>query len=463
MVKPGAEAAGMDTHAETYRPQRKYGAMLGDERVSHFSYLAKCAAAFSKMPRSSVTRASSHLNKYRDEGVCKSRGYSQQRTVAEDNCCYFTLSLEECIPLQHRRNSSGYPSKMTKRDDAGNDTPQKVTAAEPETSAPRKVAQKKAAEGRTNELKQRIATRKANPTETETNVICDYDSFGKFIFRAGLYSPWKKSGVLANKLILAGTAGEPQNIREYCPYCKDYTTWQTTGTHGSAYYQTWQNRQRAALFPSSSQSASRDTSQVEHFGFFSLDFKCLQAQHQLVVYVKHSANNTVEKIGQFPSLAEFGFSEYKDLRKLLSTHSAQDDHDFGAALGLFAHGVGAGSFVYLRRILERLVTDRFLELRDENEWQEQTFNEKRMAEKIDFLKEHLPPFLVDNKAIYSVLSQGVHELSEEVCLAAFPVVREAIVQILQEELKRKREASQAKEAKKDLDKLATALKAEIKT
>ncbi|EAV40697.1 ATPase [Stappia aggregata IAM 12614] len=43
-------------------PHRKYRAMLGDERVPHFASLAKYAAAFFKMSRSSVTRASPRFN-----------------------------------------------------------------------------------------------------------------------------------------------------------------------------------------------------------------------------------------------------------------------------------------------------------------------------------------------------------------------------------------------------------------
>ena len=35
--------------------------------------------------------------------------------------------------------------------------------------------------------------------------------------------------------------------------------------------------------------------------------------------------------------------------------SKEDRKELGTAIGLFASGVGAGSYVYLRRILERLV------------------------------------------------------------------------------------------------------------
>jgi hypothetical protein len=61
--KPSVEAAGMDAQAATHRPHRKQGAMLGNERVSHFASLAKYAVAFFRMSRSSVTLVSSRYNR----------------------------------------------------------------------------------------------------------------------------------------------------------------------------------------------------------------------------------------------------------------------------------------------------------------------------------------------------------------------------------------------------------------
>lgn len=72
-----------------------------------------------------------------------------------------------------------------------------------------------------------------------------------------------------------------------------------------------------------------------------------------------------------------------------------------------------------------------------------------MSERIDLLKSHLPDFLVRNKKIYSILSLGVHELDERVCLDFFPVLRSSIVVILEEdkrkleELRRQQDLEQA--------------------
>lgn len=67
-------------------------------------------------------------------------------------------------------------------------------------------------------------------------------------------------------------------------------------------------------------------------------------------------------------------------------------------------------------------------------WDEDLYRRSRMDAKIDLLKEHLPGFLVENRGLYGILSVGVHTLSEDECLAAFPAVRLAIELILDDRL-----------------------------
>lgn len=69
----------------------------------------------------------------------------------------------------------------------------------------------------------------------------------------------------------------------------------------------------------------------------------------------------------------------------------------------------------------------------------------RMDEKIDALKAVLPPALVKNKATYTILSKGLHELDERTCQLYFPVVRSAIIRILEQDFQR-READKAEAA-----------------
>jgi hypothetical protein len=60
-----------------------------------------------------------------------------------------------------------------------------------------------------------------------------------------------------------------------------------------------------------------------------------------------------------------------------------------------------------------------------------------MAEKIDMLKSHLPAFLVENRRIYSIVSLGIHQLSENDCLAFFPILKQSTLFILEEDKQKK--------------------------
>ena len=83
----------------------------------------------------------------------------------------------------------------------------------------------------------------------------------------------------------------------------------------------------------------------------------------------------LQKIGQFPSLADIAIDESKTYRTVLTP---EDSSQFHKAIGLAAHGVGIGSFVYLRRIFERLVISRFAEFKTVEGWADDDFP-NRMA------------------------------------------------------------------------------------
>jgi hypothetical protein len=151
---------------------------------------------------------------------------------------------------------------------------------------------------------------------------------------------------------------------------------------------------------------------------------------------------TLQKTGQFPSSATIAFDESKKYNKLLSSGDAEEFH---RAIGLAAHNVGIGSFVYLRRIFERLIIKRYTDFKETEGWNDEDFYKLRMAEKVEFLKDHLPPFLVKNAKIYSILSVEIHELEEGQCLSYFGVLKQSLVLILREDKKKKEEREMQQE------------------
>jgi hypothetical protein len=115
-------------------------------------------------------------------------------------------------------------------------------------------------------------------------------------------------------------------------------------------------------------------------------------------------NLTIMKVGQHPSLADIAIDETR--QKYKAVLRGDNWAEFYKATGLAAHGEGIGSFVYLRRVFERLVQSRFDEFKTAEGWTDEEFNKLRMDEKIGFLKSHLPPFLFEIRRIYSIFSKG---------------------------------------------------------
>lgn len=163
-----------------------------------------------------------------------------------------------------------------------------------------------------------------------------------------------------------------------------------------------------------------DTTRLMNFEFIcSMDEK-----HHLDFTVLVN-DNSFMKIGQFPSIADITFPGLDDYKHVISK---QDRSELGTAIGLFANGVGAGSYVYLRRILERLVYQAKENAGDKVD--NDSFENAKVADRIKMLEGYLPDILIQNTTIYGILSKGIHELSEEDCLNYFPVVKECIFQIL---------------------------------
>jgi len=153
------------------------------------------------------------------------------------------------------------------------------------------------------------------------------------------------------------------------------------------------------------------------------------------------------KIGQYPSLADLGQANLKRYRKVLDEARMSD---LNRGIGLASHGVGVGSFVYLRRVFEHLVAEAASDAREADALDEQAFEAGRMSERIKLLQDFLPPFLVEHKDLYATLSDGVHNLSEEECLGLFDAIRIGIEVILDQRLEEAERAKKTAEARRAL-------------
>ncbi|RVA58217.1 short-chain dehydrogenase [Mesorhizobium sp. M7A.F.Ca.US.001.01.1.1] len=211
----------------------------------------------------------------------------------------------------------------------------------------------------------------------------------------------------------------------HCVWCGRHSTFKTSRPSG--HYHSWLHANNNGVLT----------------GHFSAFLKCQRDLTHVYSYFFRIDGLSFIKIGQFPSLEDIASSDIQRFRPVLEPSYFADLHRAG---GLFSHGIGVGAFVYLRRIFERLIARHHEDLSTPVDG----FATMRMEEKIDALKGVLPAALVENKAAYGILSKGVHELDEETCRKHFPVVRAAIIAILEEDL-------QAREKKKAADELRKAI------
>jgi hypothetical protein len=184
-------------------------------------------------------------------------------------------------------------------------------------------------------------------------------------------------------------------------------------------------------------------------------FTCTRTQHEayVVFYLKQS--DSIQKIGQFPSVADLQKPETAKYRKLLGQEQYKE---FTRALGLAAHGVGIGSFVYLRRIFENLIEEAHTAAQQDHGFDEDKYKRARMDEKIEMLSHRLPSFLIENKSIYGILSKGIHELTEAECLSWFGAVRLGIELILDEKSEQAEKRKKVQQAQAEIRKISQQIK-----
>ena len=187
---------------------------------------------------------------------------------------------------------------------------------------------------------------------------------------------------------------------------------------------------------------------------YKIVFLCTRDyNHKLIIYYRVTPSG-FEKIGQYPSIASLEsnvIAKYKSILK-------KDYIEFSKAIGLYSHGIGIGSFVYLRRIFENLIHETYsAHIKDLSIKTEDFFN-LRMDERIKLLKEYLPEFLVKNNKIYGILSKAIHSLSEIECLAIFDPIKTGIELILDQKLELVERHKKELEAEKIIQGIAGKIK-----
>lgn len=222
-----------------------------------------------------------------------------------------------------------------------------------------------------------------------------------------------------------------ERIDSYCPECNQHSIFSKSGSKARDIVDymsnSWVNK-----------------------GVFNIELECSRNPQHKLYFIFNVEEQTIQKIGQLPSIASLNLFDVKKYSKVLDFKYFKE---LTKAIGLVSHGIGVGSFVYLRRIFEFLIEEAHAKQSSSEAWDEEKFNQARMAEKIKILESELPSFLVENKSMYSILSKGIHELTEDECLESFPVLKVGIEIILDEKLEKMNKEKKLEEAKKAMVKL----------
>lgn len=243
----------------------------------------------------------------------------------------------------------------------------------------------------------------------------------------------------------------------FCPKCQRDSTFQVVAPERPPGFT--RNRKREILFKQQGASPELPPPQLGVHAVHSMCTRQNAHSQDFLFFIDQTitrdgegnpqVQNTFEKIGQHPSYGDLHLSKVKRYASVLTKPQLAE---LSRAIGLASHDVGIGSYVYLRRVFEALVEEANQTVRSDQSWDEQSYARSRMSEKISLLKGHLPTFLVEHPAMYSLMSKGVHELSEEECLKHFETLRIGIELILDEKLEHKERARKVHDAKAALQK-----------
>lgn len=176
---------------------------------------------------------------------------------------------------------------------------------------------------------------------------------------------------------------------------------------------------------------------ISYKEYFSREYKCAyNDSHSLVVdckLIKDGNELAIMKIGQYPSIADLQFPEFK---KYKSIFAYNDYMELKKALVLFSSGNGVGAFLYLRRVFENLVEEIHQEHNKDIGWDEVAYEKLHFNEKVkrlEKLDENVIPKGFNNfkTKIYDILGKGIHEYNETECLELFNPMKFCIEEILE--------------------------------
>lgn len=200
---------------------------------------------------------------------------------------------------------------------------------------------------------------------------------------------------------------------------------------------------------SSKKNLVENLKNVDFFTFYAR----ADCQHKMLINFMKLDDNTIMKIGQFPSPYEL--NDKINNKKFLKILSEEYAGYYKNACSLYSYNNCIGALTYLRRIFEKLLIDVFNDNKKELKIELDDYKKLRMEDKITTIKDYLPSIMQEQgfNKIYTKISGGIHNLSEKECSSIFLVLKEGIEEILIERLENKERIKRREKLSTDLNEI----------
>ena len=300
------------------------------------------------------------------------------------------------------------------------------------------------------------------------NIKSKDNVFGNFLVEKGLYDEIEITS--ENIYELADLIGGHVKINVYCPKCEE------TRVFSSEAIKMYRDEGDIMEFSLEEQVVSYQSEikkPIPHFAdapetpwqwnnaniandvrVMVFRFMCAMDESHRIDFIVLTEGNRMIKIGQYPSVADLSFPELKNYQKVMSK---DDVIELRRAIGLYADGIGVGSYVYLRRIFERILDKTSKKAIEDGKIDAEKYKLAHMDEKTKMLSDYLPESMKDNMVFYKIVSKGIHALREEECIEYFPILKSYIMMIYRQWEKLREDEAEEKRISASINKISTEL------
>lgn len=268
------------------------------------------------------------------------------------------------------------------------------------------------------------------------------EEYNKFITEKLILTPLYKKIKDMPKSVLISFPIDNKKIELYCNQCRKRRIY-TFATIGMDYYMI----ESGPHFANDTEIGYSKLIKDNEYFYFIAKADC---GHNLIILFKIIDENTIIKVGQSPSI--YDMNEEINNKSFLKELGEEYASYYKTACSLNSFNNNIGAMTYLRRIFEKILLDCFISNKSNIEIEQEEFLKLRMDEKLSKLKSFLPSIIFDNgyNKIYTKVSDGIHNLSEEECEHLFLPLRMAIEEILIEKIELKNKKIRQEKLGKEL-------------